>query len=192
MIHFNKDWSLSGDENSITLYKRRINAEGEPQWDPKGYFQNFKDAYLRMVEMNIQPLDDLQKVVQAIGSLKNALSESIYACSLAFRAGEDTQGGGKMKLYRPAYHNTTHETGQTLLDSEEKAQSQEEKVLEYFQLYKTYRFTVHHINRKVLPDAPHHSCQRAVTNLTKAGHLTKTDVMKEEIFGVKVHTWILN
>ncbi len=188
MIHINKDWSLSGDENSITLYRRRVNAEGESQWDPKGYFQNFKDAYLRMVEMNIQPLDDLQKVVQAIDNLQNTLSESIYDCSLAFGAGENTQGGGKMKHF----HNTTRQTGEILKKSIRNAVTQEARVLEYFQLFKTFRFTVHHINRKVLPDAPHHSCQRAVTNLTKAGYLAKTNVMKREIFGVKVHTWIFN
>ena len=87
------------------------------------------------------------------------------------------------------YFNTAHETGDRLEKFRKKAMSQEEWVLAFFRMYPFKTFSVHEVRRRVLPDAPHHSVQRAMSNLTEAGWLVKTDRMVIEKYGRKVHTW---
>jgi len=90
------------------------------------------------------------------------------------------------------YYNTNKERGRRLQESRFKARSQQELVLDFFRQNPAGRFSVHEIRRQVLPNAPHHSAQRAVTNLTDAGHLVKTDMLVVESYGRQVHTWRLN
>jgi hypothetical protein len=77
MIHIGPDWALSGDEQCITLYKRRITTKGKLQWDPKGYYLNLEHALKRMVDMEINPITDLEDIVKGLDNLKKWLSESI-------------------------------------------------------------------------------------------------------------------
>jgi hypothetical protein len=80
MIHIGPDWALCGDEQCITLYKRRITNKGKLQWDPKGYYLNLEHALKRMIDMEINPITDLEDIVKGIDNLKKWLSESICGC----------------------------------------------------------------------------------------------------------------
>ena len=91
-----------------------------------------------------------------------------------------------------SYHNTLAHEGETLRQYQQKAMSQDELILEYF---RRRRFgdhispTVAH--RYAVPAAPITSVRRALTNLTTAGLLVKTNVMVEGAYGRPESTWIL-
>ena len=89
------------------------------------------------------------------------------------------------------YYNTNRESGKTLKESQQQTETQEARVLEYFRTHPYGRYTVHHIRRVVMAGSPHSSAQRAITNLTYAGLLEKTDEMHMEEWGKQVHTWRL-
>ncbi|MHC4690962.1 MAG: hypothetical protein ACYS5F_15250 [Planctomycetota bacterium] len=78
MLHIGPEWALSGDEQCITLYKRRVTKKGKLQFDAKGYYINLEHALNRMIDMDINPrISDLEDVVRGIDNLKLWLSESI-------------------------------------------------------------------------------------------------------------------
>jgi hypothetical protein len=91
------------------------------------------------------------------------------------------------------YHNTLAHEGDQLRNYEQKAMTQDELVLEYF---RRRRFGDHIsptvVHRYALPAAPITSVRRALTNLTAAGLLVKTDVMVEGAYGRPESTWILS
>lgn len=94
-----------------------------------------------------------------------------------------------------SYYNTNKESGKTLDYSRMKANRQEKKVLEFFQSNQSEeRFSPEDILEKVDfgKPVPITSVRRAMTNLTKAGHLKKTAYMKVGNFGKRVHTWQVN
>jgi hypothetical protein len=71
MIHIGPDWALKGDELCLTLYKRRINDKGVEQWDAKGYYPDFHQAYKAMVQKEIGPLNNIKNIIMAIDNLRD-------------------------------------------------------------------------------------------------------------------------
>lgn len=90
------------------------------------------------------------------------------------------------------YYNTNREVGSTLMESRATARTQQERILEYFQIFNRSRFSPHEIRDNVFENIiPLTSVRRAMTNLTDAGYLEKTIFMKEGSYGKQVHTWRL-
>ena len=90
-----------------------------------------------------------------------------------------------------SYYNTNKETGVVLGRSEEKAGTQEEILYRHFLCYPGKVFSPSQL-RTVLPDCPITSIRRALTNLTSAGNLTKTEIMTEGDYDKKEHCWTLS
>jgi Fe2+ or Zn2+ uptake regulation protein len=93
------------------------------------------------------------------------------------------------------YHNTNKESGKKLITSKTKASKQELKVLKFFQSNNsTERYTPEDILNNVDfgKEVPITSVRRAITNLTNAGYLRKTEVMRTGQFGKQIHTWQIN
>ena len=88
------------------------------------------------------------------------------------------------------YFNTNDETGEVLKKSRFKASSQQVKILEYMSRYFNELSTPWDIQMHVLPDTPITSVRRALTNLTDAGLIFKTDYKKTGKYGKINHTWI--
>jgi len=89
------------------------------------------------------------------------------------------------------YYNTNNETGDTLLKSRDKAQSQEECILAYFKRgWRTF-CAPHDLESLFDYTVPITSIRRALTNLEKSGKLVKTDLMVMGTYGKMVHTWQL-
>lgn len=93
------------------------------------------------------------------------------------------------------YYNTNHEEGTELLESESKAQTQEELILEYFQFNPGLQLTPFGVKSKLdwlFHHVPITSIRRAMTNLTKAGYLMKTNFKETGKYGKKNYLWSLN
>lgn len=90
-----------------------------------------------------------------------------------------------------SYYNTTNSEGKDLDRYAMKAKAQEIKVLAYFQAQPLRTFTPEDIGRDVLPNAPRTSWGRALSNLTKAGELEKTDRQTIGMYGRPVYHWRL-
>ena len=95
-----------------------------------------------------------------------------------------------------SYHNTNQESGETLKQSETKAQFQEKKALEIFRSYHSQWFTRFSFQREY---ASRHGiwlkdnvASRILSNMVDAGHLEKSDhaQFKGET-GKGVHGWQL-
>jgi len=102
-----------------------------------------------------------------------------------------------MNSTAPHYHNTLGIHGADLSIAEERALSQEEKVLELFQNNPEAELTpvdVHRIlceREKINPLTPITSIRRAMSNLTHAGKLDKTVHTKPGLFNMPNLTWKL-
>ena len=91
-----------------------------------------------------------------------------------------------------SYHNTTGSQGKDLFEYEQKAQSQEELVLDHFQRYPDRAFSPTDIHRIVfMPNTPITSVRRALTNLTKAGKLERTDYQELGRYSRPQYLWRL-
>ena len=93
-----------------------------------------------------------------------------------------------------SFYNTVHSEGQTLLNFEEKAEKQTDKVLHFFELNKYNAFTPFEVQKWMNLQGfvyPITSIRRAITDLTEEGKLEKKSVkeMKTEIYGKPNHTW---
>ena len=91
------------------------------------------------------------------------------------------------------YYNTTNETGAVLKDSKHRADTQEEKILEYFDKHICDYETPSGIwckafDQKVLLT----SVRRAMTSLAIAGKLIKTDIRVAGYYGKTEHCWQLS
>lgn len=89
-----------------------------------------------------------------------------------------------------SYFNTNNECNPTLQDSKERALRQQNRILSYFQSFPNDTFTPEEVwknvfNEKILLT----SVRRAMTNLTDAGKIKKTDEMRDGSYGHKCHTW---
>lgn len=100
-----------------------------------------------------------------------------------------------------SFHNTTNLSGPELEDSESKAKSQDECVLDYFkrgdQLGVTPERVLRHFKiMEKLSDnrwsnTPITSIRRSFSNLKRQGLIEKTDIMIRGDYGKDVHTWKL-
>ena len=96
------------------------------------------------------------------------------------------------KIQAMTYYNTNKESGDTLAKSRVKTKTQEDRIYEYFLTrVMTYDVAPHHLVDLFNDNTPITSIRRALTNLERAGILTKTDVMVEGSYGKMVHTWKL-
>jgi hypothetical protein len=88
------------------------------------------------------------------------------------------------------YYNTNNEMKVELDISKRKALSQQELVLEIFQQYQGRRLGPSDILH-YFPGVPITSIRRAITNLTSAGLLEKTDKFSFGNYGKVEHLWQL-
>jgi hypothetical protein len=95
------------------------------------------------------------------------------------------------------FHNTTNETGIQLEAFTKKAQTQDEVVLTFFQKHLNHDFSpsklYEYLIRYNLIDnaTPLTSIRRALTNLTVAGKLTKTNKTVISRYGRSEYVWQL-
>lgn len=92
---------------------------------------------------------------------------------------------------KTSYYNTTHSTQPVLKLYEDTAVSQEVRILAYFVVAPTCQHTPSEIQKWCLRDAPITSVRRALTNLTNAGELVKTDKQNKGPYGRPEYRWRL-
>lgn len=89
------------------------------------------------------------------------------------------------------YYNTTHETGTDLKTRRGKAVGLQSRILELFKQHPTKNFTPFEMQKLDNYNKPITSVRRAITNLTKAVLLEKTDIKREGDYGAPNFTWRL-
>ncbi len=97
------------------------------------------------------------------------------------------------------YHNTNNETGETLKESQKKAKSQDEMVLDYFKKHEMLGATPERVlrhfqimeglNENRWYNTPITSIRRSFSNLKKKGFIYKTGQTIEGDFGKQVAIW---
>lgn len=92
-------------------------------------------------------------------------------------------------MYKEPYHNTNHESGETLDQSNKKAQKQDELILKFFQENRGELFTPCQVHAEIGLNAPLTSIRRAITNLTDAGKLVKAGIQRKGLYGKMAHCW---
>lgn len=93
---------------------------------------------------------------------------------------------------RNAFHNTTEIEGEELKQAQKIASGQDQEVL---RIYRNLRqpmsaevvHSMYSIGKK--RNVPLTSIRRAISNLTKAGYLEKTDETETSQYGRTVHKW---
>lgn len=91
-----------------------------------------------------------------------------------------------------SFYNTIESCGQQLIQFEQEAKNQQEKILEYFSRYPANDFTPDEIHIQIFSNSvPITSVRRSMTNLTNAGLLQKTDIKRLGRYGKLTHTWKL-
>jgi len=92
-----------------------------------------------------------------------------------------------------SFFNTLGITGGRLKDADQKAESQEQKILKHFMFHIHSKFTPEQIKVKLYPSeaTPLTSIRRALTNLTNKGRLIKLDDFAPSSYGSKQHYWKL-
>jgi len=93
------------------------------------------------------------------------------------------------------YYNTNDETGETLQSSRSNTTNQENMILAIFETYPNEGLTPFDIEDFAHDQEvnwPITSIRRAITDLTNAGKLTKTNDKKLGRYGKNVHTWKLS
>jgi len=95
-----------------------------------------------------------------------------------------------------SYHNTNKETGSELIQSKEKAMTQEESIEYIFYRFADVKkmtpslvWTVY--TRDYNSSTPITSIRRAINTLTNKGKLVKTSRMEEGMYGKQEHCWEL-
>jgi len=99
------------------------------------------------------------------------------------------------------FYNTNNETGETLKESQNKAKSQDEMVLEFFIKYDNLGATPERCLRhfKIMEklsetrwhNTPITSIRRSFSNLHKMGLIRKKKYKVEGDFGKQIHVWEL-
>ena len=87
------------------------------------------------------------------------------------------------------YHNSTNQSGPTLAAYTAKAAKQDDAVLDLFQRTGAY-LSPSQAHAQLGTAAPLTSIRRAITNLTKAGLLVKTDWCVDGPFGRPEYCWV--
>ncbi len=85
------------------------------------------------------------------------------------------------------FYNTTHLSGETLEKEHEQAVTQQDLIM------KVFTDGCHHTPFDIMDRLgyPITSIRRAITNLTDAGKLEKTQLWKEGGYGKRNHTWVI-
>ncbi len=89
------------------------------------------------------------------------------------------------------HHNTTHETKPVLGDLRQRAADQQDAILAVFRRWPDRSLTPDDIAANVNDRWPITSIRRAITNLTTAGYLIKTDRKKTGHYGRPCYCWRL-
>lgn len=87
------------------------------------------------------------------------------------------------------YYNTTNQTGQYLLDLENRSESLEKKVLKIFE--KENRSMTWSEVKALIPEANEVSLKRSISNLKNRFKLEKTSELVNSIYGVPAHRYKL-
>jgi hypothetical protein len=90
------------------------------------------------------------------------------------------------------YYNTTGLTGDQLKQKQKKNKTQNESVLEFFQMHPDWKISPEPVHKCVFATTvPLTSIRRAITDLTDDGYLEKTHVKVKGQYGVPIHCWRL-
>ena len=87
-----------------------------------------------------------------------------------------------------SYYNTNREEGIDLFFSRLSALNQQDLILYFFRVNPHKKFSPHIIQRRLFKNTPITSIRRALTNLTDADLIEKTDHMVMGTYGKQVHT----
>jgi hypothetical protein len=91
-----------------------------------------------------------------------------------------------------SFHNTIGLQGDELAQATYRAGSQEAVILSFFQHHRNRMFTPSEIHKTLFtPTTPLTSIRRAITNLTTAGYLRKTEIKTQGPYGLPEHCWYL-
>ena len=90
------------------------------------------------------------------------------------------------------FHNTIGLLPSEHRAAEKKAVNQNEKILEFFKEHRYVDFTPSEVWLKFGQQYPLTSIRRAITDLTKAGELVKTDNKRKGMYNEINHCWKLN
>jgi len=91
-----------------------------------------------------------------------------------------------------SYHNTTDSSGQTLIEYNQKAETQEQKILQFFQENRGSFFTPSEIHEYTYSrNTPLTSIRRAISNLTRQGFLIKTTEQRQGYYDRPEYIWRL-
>jgi len=92
-----------------------------------------------------------------------------------------------------AFHNTTKESGQHLIQFEDKANAQDKMVLDFFKKHNAFGFTpCECMDFLSLQGVPITSIRRSISDLTKKNLLIKTNKKKIGRYGRPNFTWKFN
>lgn len=121
-----------------------------------------------------------------IAKLHQCVYNAIVSLCLKYKNKE-----GKM------YYNTTNENGSLLKTNTKQAENQTTLTLSVFQTYPTYTFSADEVwqflidNEAINEQTPLTSIRRAITDLTKAGKIVKTNRKVLGSAGRSTYTWRL-
>lgn len=87
------------------------------------------------------------------------------------------------------YYNTTHQTGQVLIDFENRSESLEKKVLKIFE--KENKAMTWSEVKALIPEANECSLKRSISNLKNRFKLEKTSELVLSIYNVPSHRYKL-
>jgi len=88
------------------------------------------------------------------------------------------------------YYNTTNLTGQLLMDFSEKAESQEQRVYNFFSQNQFGKYNWSELSA-YLPEINEVSLKRCLTDLKDAGKLIKTDIKSPTKYGKLAYKYCL-
>ncbi len=90
------------------------------------------------------------------------------------------------------YHNTTEQSGPLLRDYQDKANTQEHRILDFFEAYKAGAFSPSEVWQHVFQrSVPITSVRRGISELTDMGKLSKTDKQVKGEYGRPEYKWTL-
>ena len=93
------------------------------------------------------------------------------------------------------YYNTNQETGEGLRSSRAKTETQEKVIYELFSMNRNSYITPYEVSEALSAmnmlgaNAPITSIRRAITDLTSAGKLKKTDEKRMGPYGKQTYCW---
>lgn len=88
-----------------------------------------------------------------------------------------------------SYHDTTNAPADKRKEYEQKALTQEDKILAYFRRNWHRRLSPSQVQRYVMQAQPITSVRRAITNLTNKGLLVKTEHKVDGPYGRPEYQW---